>query len=515
MAVADFCGMTSDSSTHHQQDRTLSPAIGTSAPWVALTLATVLIMGTLAGARLELARRFWLRLAIQLAIFGLLTWLLQRSVGIPSVSAPLLSPGMRVWAQLAEIGWWILGARAAIGILRLIVVLEGKPRETQIVSDLLAGGIYIATALAIVNFVFEVPIGGLIATSGVIAIVLGLALQSTLSDVFSGIAIGLEHVYKPGDMVWVEGGIEGQVVQIGWRSTQIATLQSSIAVIPNSVIAKSRLENRSAPTPARSVTLPISVHASVDPRHCIDTLRAAALACRIPLPSPEPVVNCMNLQGDGNLYHVRFAVASGRDIEAARTEALGLIHRHLRHGGIGLGVPGVEPLPATQMSTLADLMAQSDMLGPLASDERGLFAEHFEAVHFDTGDIVVRQDEKPDAVFLIAMGTVNVTRTDAHGTRALLRASPADTIGAMAMILGMPALFTATAMTPVTAYRIDKASIAAVLRVRPELSQSFEVQARRGSAWIRCETEAQMDNTTRGPDILLARLRQFLRRLNA
>jgi small-conductance mechanosensitive channel len=35
-----------------------------------------------------------------------------------------------------------------------------------------------------------------------------------LSDVFSGIAMGLEHAYKPGDSLWVEGGIEGQVVQI-------------------------------------------------------------------------------------------------------------------------------------------------------------------------------------------------------------------------------------------------------------------------------------------------------------
>lgn len=73
----------------------------------------------------------------------------------------------------------------------------------------MAGAIAVATLLAIVNFAFEVPIRGLVATSGVIAIVLGLALQSTLSDVFSGIAVGLERPYKAGDLLWVEGGIEG------------------------------------------------------------------------------------------------------------------------------------------------------------------------------------------------------------------------------------------------------------------------------------------------------------------
>jgi CRP-like cAMP-binding protein len=204
-----------------------------------------------------------------------------------------------------------------------------------------------------------------------------------------------------------------------------------------------------------------------------------------------------------------------RDIEAARTEAFQLIHRHLRHSGIGLGVPGIEPLPAAPVPTLADLMAESDLLGPLAPDERGLFAEHFACVHYDPGQVLVQQGEMPDAVFLVCRGTVDVTRTDANGTRVLLRASPADLIGAMPLIMGMPALFTATALTPVSAYRLDRASIAAVMRIRPDLAKSLEAQARRGSAWIRCETEAGTDATATRSDLLLTRLRQFLHRLNA
>ena len=486
-----------------------------NAPWVMLTLATVLLLGAFADARRDAARPLWLRLAIRLVFFGAMTWVLQRSVGLPGASAPLLTPGVLIWAQLLEIGWWMLGARVAVGVLRLIVVLEGRPHETQIVSDLLAGAIYTATALAVVNFVFAVPIGGLIATSGVIAIVLGLALQSTLSDVFSGIAVGLERPYKPGDMVWVEGGIEGQVVQISWRSTQIATLHNSIAVIPNSVMAKSRLENRSAPTPTRSVTLSVNVDAAIDPRRCIAAMQAAAQACRIPLATPTPVVNCVGLQGDGNLYQIRFVIATSGDIETARTEAFGLIHRHLRHAGIGLGVSGIEPLPAAPVPSLADLMAESDLLGPLAPDERGVFAEHFEAAHYEAGQVLVRQNEQPDAVLLVASGTVDVTRSDELGTRVLLRASPADSIAAMALLSGMPSLFTATAMTDVVAYRLDKASIAAVMRTRPDLSKSLETLAQRGSGWIRCEAAAHTDDHTGQPDMLLARLRQFLQRLNA
>ena len=149
------------------------PPIDMNAPWVTLALATVLLLVTFVDARRDATRPLWLRLVIRLVTFGALTWLLQRSIGLPTVTAAFLSPGIQIWAHVAEVGWWVLGARVAVGILRLIVVLEGRPRETQIVSDLLAGAIYTATALSVVNFVFEVPIGGLIATSGVIAIVLG------------------------------------------------------------------------------------------------------------------------------------------------------------------------------------------------------------------------------------------------------------------------------------------------------------------------------------------------------
>ena len=272
--------------------------LGPIGPLLPLSLASLVLLGTAIDAWRDQHRPLWLRLALRIVVFAGLTWLLQRAFGSPVVPQfHATRPGEQIWGRLIQIGWWMLGARVAVGIVRLVVVLENRPRETQIVSDLLAGAIYIATGLAVINFVFAVPIGGLVATSGVVAIVLGLALQSTLSDVFSGIAVGLEHAYKPGDLLSVEGGVEGQVLQINWRSTQIATPHNSIAIVPNSIMAKSRLENRSAPTPTRGITVSVSTDATVDPRHSLAVLDAAVKACRLPLPQPSPMVDCVGLRG--------------------------------------------------------------------------------------------------------------------------------------------------------------------------------------------------------------------------
>jgi hypothetical protein len=53
-----------------------------------------------------------------------------------------------------------------------------------------------------------------------------------------------------------------------------------------------------------------------------------------------------------------------------------------------------------------------------------------------------------------------------------------------------------------------------VLQAHPELTASFEAQARRGQAWLRCEAGAHKADQIEQPDMLLARFRQFLRRLN-
>jgi small-conductance mechanosensitive channel/CRP-like cAMP-binding protein len=489
--------------------------LATSGPVPSLTLATLLLVATVFDIWRDRKRPLWLRFVIRVVEFAALTWLLQ--VAVRSPVAPQLDvaeAGMRAWAKLIEIGWWMLGARVAVGIVRLVVVLENRPRETKIVSDLLAGVIYIATALAVINFVIGVAIVGLIATSGVVAIILGLALQTTLSDVFSGIAIGLERAYKPGDLIWVEGGIEGQVLQVNWRSTQIATPHDSIAIVPNSVIAKSRLENRSAPTPTRSLTITISADPSIEPRRCIAALNAAALACRLPLPNPAPVVGCTSLNGDGNVYEISFAVGTSRLIPAARTEMLGLVHCHLRYAGITLSVSGVAPLTAASVPTLGDLMAASDLFGPLTPEERGLFTEHFVAISREQGETLLREGEMPDAVYLLGSGTIELARGSGVGRRVVLRASPGDSVGMMALITGSPLLSTATALTPVTAYSLHKDAIAAVLRVRPQLASSLEAQAKLGLAWLRCEVDAHEHRETAKSDMMLDRLREFLHRLN-
>ena len=353
----------------------------------ALTAASVLLVAAFVVPRLISPWSLWVRALWRVTALVVLTVLVQRILGSPV--APQFHAdraGMQLWEHAVEIGWWIVGAQSAIGLIRLVIVFEARPRETRIVSDLMAGLIYLVTFLAIVNFVFEVPIGGLLATSGVIAIVLGLALQSSLADVFSGIAVGIERPYGPGDLVWVEGGIEGRVIQVNWRSTHIATMNKDVAIVPNSIMAKARLINHSLPTTVRGHSITVRVDAREAPARCMAVLTAAAKTCMLLMEDSGPSVARTELNGDGAVYEISFSVASSAAIMAARSEILGQVQNHLRHAGISLAVSGKAKVPRTTIPSAAEMLEASDWFGVLSPEDRALLAEHLSEVFVTAGE---------------------------------------------------------------------------------------------------------------------------------
>ncbi len=484
-------------------------------PAVGLLTMGVLLLTGFAGPRL--ARRWpgWARLVLRLSVFALASVVVVRLFGSP-LAPQLGGLGAKAafWGQLVEAGWWLLGARVAVSFVRLLLVLEHRPRETRILSDLLGGAIYVGAVLALVAFAFSVPVRGLLATSGVIAIVLGLALQSTLSDVFSGIAVGLERSYKVGDLISVEGGVEGHVSQVNWRSTQIATGQGDTAVVPNSVMAKARFVNHSAPTPMRRETLGVSLDAAVAPERCAAVLLAAARACRVPLDDPAPGVTLTGMQGDGLSYAISFSVADSELLVRARDELLGQVHRHLHHAGIALAVPGAGTLPPGLPPTREQLLADSDLFGVLEPAQRDLLAQRFVAVQLAPGGVLVRQGDTPEALFIVTSGTLEIVVDEAAGPRVVYRMSPGESLGTAGLVTGSPYAATATALTPLGAYRLSRADLASAVEAEPALAASLEAMAQRGLAAMRRDVTAGQESGLGHPEAFLARLRLFLEALN-
>ena len=175
---------------------------------------------------------------------------------LPSSTMLALDPES-AWLRALAVVWWLVCARLVAVLTVLALGRDARSKKAKLVSDLLAGGIYVTAILIILNSVLDLHVNGLIATSGVIAIVLGLALQNTLADLFSGIAVGVEQPFHIGDRVSIGDHPEGIVVQMNWRAIRIQTDGDDLATIPNSIVARSEIINRSVPTERRAASVDI------------------------------------------------------------------------------------------------------------------------------------------------------------------------------------------------------------------------------------------------------------------
>ncbi len=165
-------------------------------------------------------------------------------------------------------------------------------------------------------------IEGLLATSGIVALVLGLALQSTLADLFSGIALDIEDPFGADDWITVDGGNEGQVIEINWRATRLRDRNGDTMAIPNSQMAKSRVTNHSLPERVHpsSISIDIAAESSVDTVG--NVLISAVLNAKHVLSNPPPEVTVQAIRGPSASYCVSFYVADFADIPSAQSDVL-------------------------------------------------------------------------------------------------------------------------------------------------------------------------------------------------
>jgi len=124
--------------------------------------------------------------------------------------------------------------------------LRVKNKKTpRLVNKIVNSGIYLIAILMILQF-FDIEITPLLATLGLGALALGLALQPTLANLFAGVRILSDKPINVGDYIEIEN-LKGYVEDIGWHTTRIRTLPNNMVVVPNSKLADSIVVNNSLP----------------------------------------------------------------------------------------------------------------------------------------------------------------------------------------------------------------------------------------------------------------------------
>ena len=212
----------------------------------------------------------------------------------------------------------------------------------RLFADLASVLIYVLAVVGIVGTVFKEPVSTFLATSGVLAIVLGLALQNTLGDVMAGLAINIERPFGAGDWITLSDGVSGQVMQVNWRATRLRTWSHDMVVIPNSVASKAIVTNHSRPKGPHRCIIRLKVDIAVAPSRVIEALNAAAKDSPNVAHGIAPQAFAREFSDSLVDYELAFAIESFALTPGAKSEMLGRIADAFREVGIQIGAPAMD-----------------------------------------------------------------------------------------------------------------------------------------------------------------------------
>jgi len=412
-------------------------------------------------------RRAW-RIGARVACFLLFSWVL-----IAAGMSPLQPPpwpddvSRNLMATVLAIGWWLFGARTVTVVFGLLLGARGS-HGGRLLQDVLGALIFLAAVVAAAGYVMQLPVKGLLATSGVMAIVIGLALQSTLADVFSGIVLNTTRPYQIGDSISIDG-TEGKVLDIDWRATRLLTGSGSLAVIPNSVAAKARLLNHSRPADVHGVSISVVVPAKVRPKRVFDALEKALQGTSAILATPKPKVTVTVKAStlESVEYEASGYVADMGAKGETRNQLFDLAHRHLEASGVMWNVDLALPPRSRQREVLDEVR----VFRSLTEQERDALSQRMTAVEYLADQVILGVGEQSDHLLVIGSGVVSASVRDGDKLLEAGRMGPGEVLGIEGILDEDDSFAEFRTLTGCVLYRIEKE------QVRSCLVQRGEVQA--------------------------------------
>jgi small-conductance mechanosensitive channel len=196
-----------------------------------------------------------------------------------------------------------------LAIFSWYVTKRGK-NISSVVRFFVLAILYGTALLLLLDWGLGVSVLPLLATSTVLTAILGLALQDTLKNVFAGLNMSLENSFEQGDWILfkVDGNesLYGQIVEIGWRTTKIKSLNNNYIVIPNSKFTMHELVNFSRPTTRHAKTVEIPVSLKADAKQVREALERAARTTEGILGDPAPAAIPLGITATHITYQLRF-----------------------------------------------------------------------------------------------------------------------------------------------------------------------------------------------------------------
>ena len=355
------------------------------------------------------------------------------------------------------------------------------------ISSLLKTVLTIVVCIVAFFIIFQsqyprIELAPLFTGSTILGIVVGLALQDTLGNLFAGIALQADQPFQIGDVINIQNNRwTGVVEQVSWRGVKLRTFQNKIVVISNAVLGKEFIEVSPRDNLNARLVFFNTIY-SVSPARTIHLIREAVRQVENVSPKIRPVVRIRNLGESGIDYEVKYWLEDYTKYNDTDALIRQRIWYAFQREDIHFAFPtrtlfhekqDIVPNFTESVDEIFERLSEVPLFAPLTDEETQQIAETVEAKIFSTGEKIVRRGQEGKSMFVIHRGSVKVQINEDGKIKVLRNLSEGEFFGEMGLFTGEPRTATVVAQEETEVLEIKHTCLKPVLEENPDLVERF------------------------------------------
>jgi small-conductance mechanosensitive channel len=323
-------------------------------------------------------------------------------------------PHSDVWVRVAETLAWVVIVSTGLNSVNDVFFEHARAgswqrRIPKLLRDLVRLLLVAAAVALVYSIVWDREISGALAALGVTSIVVGLALQEPLGNLFSGLMLLMERPFEVGDTIEVSGA-SGVVKEINWRSAHLKSNRGVTQIVPNSTLNKEIINNYSRPKPVRMEEIDIAFSYNDPPNVVREALLNVALTTPGVLSDPKPIAATLSY-GESAINYKLIYRTTEDDRWPVRNEVVTRIWYAARRHGLSIPYPIMRTLNHPQAEPFGlHRPAPADRLASLPRIPRLPRADDNQvtSLEFARDEVIFKEGDALNGVYLLVSGSVSL-----------------------------------------------------------------------------------------------------------
>src|SRR6266436_2536797 len=381
-----------------------------------------------------------------------------------------------------------IGAAAILLSTALVVALVNryvwdfyfeKKRQTPIphfLREVVGGIIFLIVLLFVLSYGYhaETQLKGLLAGSGVVAIIVGFAGQNLFAGSIGGISIQINRPYKVGDWLQVHERF-AEVMEINWRSTRLRTNDNIYLDIPNNEMVSHEIVNLHYPTEVHAMRIRVGVEYKNAPNVVKDALSRAASTANGVLAQPKVKVFLVDFADHAVIYEIKYYMGNHSRINEINDAVRTNVWYELKRRGITIPFPirtlqvqrKAAPRAQDDQAEALSILREEPLFSCLSDEQLNQLVTQARLNTFGRGEPVIQEGSPGDSMFVLLRGAAKVSISKNGSTIQVASLGAGDCFGEMSLLTGEPRSATVRADGDCYVMEIGKPVMAEVLSGAP------------------------------------------------